>query len=78
LQLEIGLSFCVLVSVYLAPRELRPADTDTHPPIPAAGAPPAGPWQILMGVELQARRTSLFGLAISQELVASPSKLDSG
>jgi hypothetical protein len=52
-QLEIGLSFCVLVAISPrraklgggggVPRGMRPASTP--PPIPAAGAPPAGPWQ---------------------------------
>jgi hypothetical protein len=49
-QLEIGVSFCVLVDISLrraklggVSRGMRSADTP--PPIPAAGAPPAGLWQ---------------------------------
>jgi hypothetical protein len=50
-----GLSFCVLVAIsprraklggVRAMRTMRPADTP--PPTPAAGAPPAGPWQELV------------------------------
>jgi hypothetical protein len=45
-----GLSFCFLVAI--SPRRAKLGDfprgmrsADTPPPTPAAGAPPAGPWQ---------------------------------
>jgi hypothetical protein len=53
-QLEIGLSSCVLVAT--SPRRAKLGgvsrgsmrSADFPPPIPAAGAPPAGPWQELV------------------------------
>ena len=49
-QESAGLSFCVLVAI--SPRRAKPGglprgmrSADTPPPAPAAGAPPAGPWQ---------------------------------
>jgi hypothetical protein len=49
-QESAGLSFCVLVAI--SPRRAKSGglsrgmrSVDTPPPTPAAGAPPAGPWQ---------------------------------
>jgi hypothetical protein len=55
-QLENGLSFCALVAISPRRAKLRELggvprgvrSNDTPPPIPAAGAPPAGPCQELI------------------------------